>query len=104
MIQIHWTCASLEEARCITQELLQKKWIACGNLIPSVESHYVWEGKLEVAREVKVLFKTKEEFYSKILEYIVENGSYDVPEVSKIEIAETNPKYIGWLNKALETS
>lgn len=38
------TAASVEEARKIAQAILEKHLAACVNIIPSVESHYWWEG------------------------------------------------------------
>ena len=44
-------CASFEEARGIGQSLLDDGLIACANIIPSMTSLYVWEGKREEATE-----------------------------------------------------
>lgn len=96
-VQIQWTCNNIEEARKISQELVKKKWVACANILPHVESIYYWNGKIAEDSEVKVFFKTRDEYFVKILDYIIQHGSYDVPEISKIPILEGNPEYIRWL-------
>jgi len=101
MIQIQWTAANIEEARAIAKELVERKWVGCANLLPQIESIYLWEGKLEESSEIKVFLKTEDTFFQKVLEYIVENSSYDVPEVSKIQIDEANPSYEMWLKNLL---
>jgi len=101
-VQIQWTCASKEEAQRICKALVEKKMIACANIIPQVQSIYFWEGKVEEGEEVKVLIKTLNEKFSEILHFILKNGSYEVPEVSKFEIKEGNPAYLKWLVESVE--
>lgn len=96
-IYINWTCAHLDEARKIARALLEKKLIACANIIPQIESLYVWKGKVETGQEVKVIFKTRDVHFSAIKEYIEKNGSYQVPEVSKMYLDEINASYLQWL-------
>ncbi len=95
--QIQWTTSSLEEAKKIATALLEKKWIACVNLIPQVISMYYWEGKLQEDREVKVIFKACEKRFQDICQYIVENAKYDVAEVSMIPLSACNPLYKDWV-------
>ena len=101
MIQIQWTAESLEEAKKIAKELVEKRWVACANILPQIESIYLWEGKLEEGHEVKVFFKTGETFFQKVLQHITQNCSYDIPEVSKICIDEANPQYEKWLEEVV---
>lgn len=103
-IQIQWTCESLEEAKEISKKLVKKKWVACANILPYVDSFYMWDGKLKEDKEVKVFFKTRDNFFARVRDYIIEHSSYEIPEVSKIPITEANPDYINWLVESLEES
>ena len=96
-VQIQWTSDSLAEAKQIAKELVRKKWVACANILPYVDSFYLWDGKMQEEKEVKVFFKTKDELFPKVRDYIIQHASYDVPEVSKIPITDANPDYITWL-------
>jgi periplasmic divalent cation tolerance protein len=53
------TAPNIDEARRIAQELLQQRLVACVNLVPQVESMYVWEGKLETSQEVLMMIKVR---------------------------------------------
>jgi periplasmic divalent cation tolerance protein len=99
-IEIHWTCAALEEARQIVRKLLEKRLIACANIIPHVESHYLWEGKLEQADEVKAILKTRGAHFPAVREMIEKECSYDVPEVTQVMIDAANPSYLHWLEQS----
>ncbi|NGX59120.1 MAG: Divalent-cation tolerance protein CutA [Chlamydiae bacterium] len=100
-IQIQWTTDSIDEAKKIAKELVKKKWVACANILPYVDSYYLWDGKMQENREVKVFFKTKDENFPRVRDYIIAHASYEIPEVSKIPITDANPDYINWLYENL---
>ena len=54
-------CPDLQVAERITQHLLQRKLAACVNVLPVVQSHYVWQGKLEHSTEIPLLIKARKE-------------------------------------------
>lgn len=98
-VYIFWTSPSKEEAKRIILELLERRLVACASILGQVESLYRWEGKIEQSDEVKVIFKTKSTHFKAIYTYIVQHGSYSVPEVLQIDIAQGNPDYLSWLSK-----
>lgn len=81
--------------------LLEKKLVACGNLIPGVESHYWWQGKIDSAREVLLLLKTKNSRSNAVVKMIRKNHSYDVPEVIVLPVSSGNPAYLKWISDSL---
>lgn len=101
MILILWTCATLEEARRICRELVEKKWVACANIIPHVESIYFWQEKVETGSESKIFFKTTQDRFESVKNYIKEHCSYEVPEVSQIHIDDGNADYFRWVETTL---
>ncbi len=96
-ILILWTCATLEEARRICEELVEKRMIACANLIPHVESIYLWEKRVEQGNEVKVFLKTLDSQFAAVRDYIKIHCTYDVPEISKIQIDDGHQDYFRWI-------
>ena len=51
------TASDLTVARELASGILENRLAACANLVPGVESHYRWEGKLCAEAEVlMVLF------------------------------------------------
>ena len=51
------TAPDLEVARRLAREALEARLIACANLMPQLESHYWWQGKLESSSEVVLVMK-----------------------------------------------
>jgi periplasmic divalent cation tolerance protein len=99
MVYIFWTCRDRGEAKIIARLLLEKKLIACASLLAEVESLYRWKGEIEEAKEVKVLLKTQSQHFASICQVIVEQGSYEVPEISQVEVTQTLPSYLAWLKE-----
>lgn len=102
MIYIFWTCKNQEEARKIVHGLLDQRLIACASILPEVESIFRWDGKIEDVKESKVILKTQKRHFDPICGYIVENGSYEVPEILQVDVPYGNPRYLAWVDS--ETS
>ena len=100
-IQIQWTCSTVEEAKKICSSLVERRLIACANIISNVESIYLWKGEVETSSEVKVYLKTVDEKFSAIQAYILEHCSYEVPEILKVAVLDGNPTYLQWLEESL---
>lgn len=102
MIYIFWTAPSLEEAKLLSRQVIEKKWAGCVSVIPNALSIYHWNGKIHEDCEVKVIFKTEKRFYEKIRSFVQEEGSYDVFEISMVKVDDANPPYLKWLEDILE--
>lgn len=100
-VQVQWTAPNEKEAREIAKALVQKKLVACANILPHVDSYYIWQNELKEDREVKVFLKTRDDFFQKVADYILSHTSYEIPEISKFSITDANPDYIAWLFDAL---
>ena len=89
------TVPSEEEAKKITQMLLEEKLIACVNILPYVESFFWWEGKIDTAREMLLIIKTLEKNIPFVTKRIKELHSYKVPEIIAVPIIGGNNDYLG---------
>jgi len=96
-IQIYWTCGSLDEARKISRQLVERRLVACANIIPWVESIFMWNQQLDTCQETKVIFKTRAECFEGVKSFILKHAKYEVPELLKIEIADGNAQYLEWV-------
>jgi periplasmic divalent cation tolerance protein len=90
------TAASLEEARRIADALLQARLAVCVNIVPGVESHYWWQGKLEEGSEVLLLIKSSAERFEALGEVVRAHHSYECPEIVAISPEEIAPAYRAW--------
>lgn len=100
IIEIHWTSGSMDEARKVSRYLVQERLVACAQIVPWVESIFMWNNKLDVAQESKIVLKTRLEKFEKIKEIILKNCSYEVPEITYIEILGGNQEYLNWISES----
>lgn len=91
------TVNSDNAATSLANALLSKQLAACVQVFP-IESHYTWKGSLHVDSEQLLMIKAKHSDFSAIQQCIVENHSYEVPEIIEIPIAAGLPKYLSWIN------
>lgn len=99
-IEVHWTSGSLDEARKISRFLVQERYVACAQIIPWIESVYMWNNQLETSQESKIVMKTHTKNYEKIKEIIKQNCKYEVPEITFISIDGGNKEYLDWLKES----
>ena len=95
------TAPDLKTARRLAKAALTRHLIACANLIPKLESHYWWQGKIETGSEVLMLLKTRSSKLSALEKLILAEHPYDTPEFIAVTINGGNKRYLNWLSNSL---
>ncbi len=96
------TAPDIKTARRLARAVLLKRLAACANLVPGVESHYWWQGKLEKGREVLILFKTTQARLPKLEALVRENHPYDTPEIIALSIDSGYERYLSWITQNVQ--
>jgi periplasmic divalent cation tolerance protein len=91
------TAPDLKTARTLTRKALTLQLIACANLVPKIESHYCWQGKITSSAEVLLILKTPKSKLAALERLIVATHPYDTPEILVLPISASNKKYLDWL-------
>jgi len=91
------TCGSLEEARKIAHALIDRRLAACVNIVPQIESVYLWQGKVETAAEWLLVIKTTADLFARLRDALCELHSYETPECIAIEIEDGSAAYLEWI-------
>jgi periplasmic divalent cation tolerance protein len=95
------TCGSAEEARRISQELIERRLAACVNIVPQIESVYRWKGEVESATEWLLIIKTTADAFERLQYALVKLHSYDVPECIEIAIEDGSGAYLEWIGESV---
>jgi periplasmic divalent cation tolerance protein len=89
-------------AEDLVGRLVDERVVACGNVIPGLTSIYWWQGAVERAREVLVIFKTTPAGAERLIRRVPELHPYDVPEVLVLPVEAGNAPYLEWVAGAVE--
>jgi uncharacterized protein involved in tolerance to divalent cations len=91
------TTPGLRVARKLAGAVLDARLAACANLVPGLESHYVWQGKRERTREVLMVMKTTRRQLAALEALIIDLHPYDTPEFITLPLTQGNERYLQWI-------
>jgi periplasmic divalent cation tolerance protein len=95
------TCASADQGKALGHVLVEERLAACATILPSVESIYRWEGKMESASETLVLLKTTAELVEALQGRLLALHSYQTPEFLVLGVEGVSHPYLEWLQSSL---
>ncbi|MCW5557380.1 MAG: divalent-cation tolerance protein CutA [Verrucomicrobiae bacterium] len=95
------TAPDAEVARRLARMALESRLAACANLIPGVESHYWWQGRLESGAEVLILFKTVASRVAALEALVRREHPYDTPEFLVMSPTAGSARYLDWITESV---
>ncbi|MGI8961964.1 MAG: divalent-cation tolerance protein CutA [Bryobacteraceae bacterium] len=96
---IFCSCGTQDEALIIADSLVEARLAACVNVLPSVQSIYRWQGKVETAQEVLLIIKTTQQRFPAVRDRITQLHAYDTPEIIAMPVIDGSDKYLAWLRE-----
>jgi periplasmic divalent cation tolerance protein len=84
-------------AQATARMLVERRLVACVNLLPAVCSIYRWQGAVEEASEVTLLMKSTPSRYPELEAAIKAAHPYEVPEIIALPVAAGLPAYLEWV-------
>jgi periplasmic divalent cation tolerance protein len=98
-VQIQFALDDPVRADAIVATLLSEQLVACGQRTSPVISHYRWKGRLEQAEEWLVLLKTRAELAEQVIDVIVRDHPYEIPEVIVLPVIQGSTRYLDWITE-----
>lgn len=97
LIEVQWTSGSIDEARKVCRYLVQERLVACAQIIPWIESVYMWNNQIETGQESKITLKTQLQHFETVKQIILDNCKYELPEITYQVIAGGHDAYLNWV-------
>ncbi|MBI3983484.1 MAG: divalent-cation tolerance protein CutA [Gemmatimonadetes bacterium] len=91
------TLESAADARTLVRELVERRVIACGTVLPVGTSIYRWANEVTEAEEAVVLMKTRRERWPALESCIRERHPYEIPELLALPVQAGLPPYLEWV-------
>ena len=95
------TVPNKKEAERIAKKLLDKKLIACANVISNVNSYFVWKNKVQNSKEIIICGKTTSKNQTKIIHAVKSIHSYAVPCIIFFDIKNGNKDFLKWIKRSV---
>ena len=93
------TCSSPEDARKISQALIESDLVACCQVDGPLHSYYKWKGEVTDETEWRITIKYNHAKKEDVLRKVLEIHPYEIPQwVEILGMAEKN--YRNWVNNS----
>lgn len=99
IVSVYAVFADADEAGRIGRVAVAERLAACVNILGPCQSIYRWQGKVEEAREVAAIFKTRADRAAALLTRIGALHSYDVPALAVLPVIDAPESYAEWVNR-----
>lgn len=91
------TVPDLAVGRRIAGAVLESRSAACVNIVPGLESHYRWQGRLECSQELLLILKTTLGQLDALERVVRSQHPYDTPEFLVLPIEGGSRRYLDWI-------
>jgi periplasmic divalent cation tolerance protein len=91
------TVASEAAGVALVRELLDRRVVACGTVLPAARSLYRWENRIADESEVVLLLKTQRGRLPAVERAFAELHPYTLPELLAVDVGFGLERYLGWI-------
>ncbi|XP_017025092.1 divalent-cation tolerance protein CutA [Drosophila kikkawai] len=95
------TTPDRETGKKLASSIIERRLAACVNIVPEIESIYLWEGKVNQDSETLLMIKTRTERVDELSKFVRENHPYSVAEVISLPIQNGNLPYLNWITQTV---
>lgn len=96
-IRIVYISIPRDEADRMALALVQERLAACVNIVPKITSFYWWEDAVQTDDEALLIVKTTVQRFQALMDYVLENHPYELPEIIGLPVSSAYPDYVAWV-------
>ncbi|WP_029356330.1 divalent-cation tolerance protein CutA [Bosea sp. 117] len=101
-VVVYTTWPSGVEAEAAGRAIVADGLAACVNILPGMVSLYRWQGEIERAEEVVMLFKTRADLAEPVAQAVRARHPYETPAVMFLPVTGGDPGYLQWIDAETE--
>jgi len=98
-LQVQTTTDSRAEAMELARAAVSARLAACSQVAGPIASTYWWNDEVEQAEEWFVFFKLPADRYQELSAFLVEQHSYDEPEILATSFVDGSPSFLTWISE-----
>jgi periplasmic divalent cation tolerance protein len=96
-IRVVYISIPRDEADRMALALVQERLAACVNIVPKITSYYWWEDAVQTDDEALLVVKTTVQRFQALMDYVLENHPYELPEIIGLPVSSAYPDYVAWV-------
>jgi periplasmic divalent cation tolerance protein len=94
------TVPSVQVGRQIARRLLEDRLAACVNIVPGMNSLYIWQGAINDDAEALLIVKSRADlFEARLVPAVCSLHPYQVPEIIAVPIQLGLQSYLDWIDE-----
>ncbi len=97
-VRVILTTTARAEAAALARSLIESRLVACANIIPSIVSHYRWNGRIEEANEAMLILKTPRVLADRVVDAIRHEHTFTNPEILVLPVEGGSELYARWVH------
>lgn len=101
MVITYVTVPSKALAQNIAKICISERLAACASILGPSESHYIWDGTMQKAKEYVLLLKTTSACKNKLTKRIASLHTYECPCILQFSTNQGNSKYLRWIRETV---
>ena len=101
-IFVYVTCEDQDEAKRIAGELIERKLIACANIMSPHMAVYKWDGQIQTGDETAMILKTEQGLFEQVEAAICAIHSYDTPCIVALPVTAGHAPFLQWIGEQLQ--
>ncbi len=84
-------------ARRVANAVLEARLAACVQILPGLESHYLWKGRMEIGQEWLLILKTRRSRLTALQRTVRDIHPYETPQFVAVDIDSGGADYLEWI-------
>ncbi len=92
------TTGDEQTAENLARGIVEARLGACVQ-IQHIKSYYLWKGELSVDPEFLLLIKTRDTLFDRLKQFILDNHTYETPEIIQVPVTRGFDKYLRWIEE-----
>ena len=101
-IRVVYISIPRDEAKNLAKGIVENRLAACVNIIPKIESFFWWDDNVQYDEEALLMVKTTDAKFSDMMEYVLENHPYELPEIIGLPLVAAFPDYVKYVKAETE--
>ncbi|NNJ25831.1 divalent-cation tolerance protein CutA [Alienimonas chondri] len=96
---LYATAPDAKTAASLARALVEERLIACGNVLPGMQSVYRWEGSVTTDTEAVLIAKTTADRAAAAIARLAELHPYEIPAITRFDAAGALPAFAAWVSE-----